>query len=468
MAYRTLNPSTGIVEAGFPTLSDDETMAALAQAEHCFREDWSRRSIADRAAIMARASQLMTAEIDRLAQLSVREVGKLYTHALGELQLAAAILAYYAQEAADMLAPRPVRGYDGATVHTLPLGVLLAVEPWNFPFYQIARVAGPQLMAGNVLMVKHASNVPQCAAAIADIFRRAGAPAGVYTNLYASTGQVAMLIDDDRVRGVTLTGSEGAGASVAMRAAAKLKKSVLELGGSDPMIVLDDAPVAATVANAVAGRMNNTGQSCVATKRMIVVGRERGALFLNEMIDALGALQPGDPMDPATMLGPVSSEKALNDLLDQIGRARIAGAQIALGGNRIDRPGFYLQPTILTGVDRDNPVYSEEIFGPVLAYHVVDTEEEALAIANDVRLGLGSAVFTGDPDRGAALALRIEAGMTFVNHPTWSAPQLPFGGIKASGYGRELGEPGIGEFVNRKLVAVSPAGSPPFGAERAG
>ncbi|WP_321490162.1 NAD-dependent succinate-semialdehyde dehydrogenase [uncultured Hyphomonas sp.] len=468
MAYRTLNPATETVEANFETLSDPALMNALDVAAAAYRNVWSRSAVSTRSAVMAKVAELMRSEIEHLAALAVRDMGKLFTHAIGELQLAAAILDYYAQEGERLLAPKPVEGYEGATVHTLPLGVILAVEPWNFPYYQIARVAGPQLMAGNVLLVKHASNVPQCAAAIEDLFRRAGAPAGIYTNLFASTDQVARLIDDDQVRGVTLTGSEGAGASVAERAARKLKKSVLELGGSDPMIVLEDAPVDATIANAVAGRMNNTGQSCVATKRMIVVGRARGQLFLDAMIAALGALQPGDPMDPATQLGPVSSEKALADLLSQIDRAKAAGAQVVLGGRRIDRPGFYLEPTILTEVDEDNPIYSEELFGPVLAFHIVDTEEEALKIANAVRFGLGSAIFTADLAHAAELALQIESGMTFVNHPTWSAPQLPFGGIKASGYGRELGELGIGEFVNRKLVAVSPAGSPPFGAERAG
>lgn len=468
MAYRTLNPATGEVERGFDTLSDEALMTALDRADACYRTDWSRRSVAERAQVVARAAALMKEEMPRLSALAVRDMGKLFTHGIGELQLAVEILEYYAANAEAMLAPRPVEGYAGATVHTLPLGVLLAVEPWNFPYYQIARVAGPQLMSGNVLMVKHASNVPQCAAAIEDLFRRAGAPEGVYTNLFASTDQVARLIDEERVRGVTLTGSEGAGAVVAQRAAAKLKKSVLELGGSDPLIVLPDAPVEATIANAVAGRMNNTGQSCVATKRMIVVGQERGQTFLEAMVSALGALEPGDPMEPTTQLGPVSSEQALTGLLDQIERAQEAGANVALGGKRIDRPGFYLEPTILTQVDRANPIFLEEVFGPVLVFHVVDTEEEALEIANAVRFGLGSAIFTSDLEHGAELALQIESGMTFINHPTWSAPQLPFGGIKASGFGRELGELGIGEFVNRKLVAVSPAGSPPFGAERAG
>jgi len=468
MAYRSLNPATGEVERSFENISDADLDAALDRAQQCYSTDWSRRSVAERAAIVGKAAELMRAETDHLASLSVREMGKLYTHALGELALSAAILDYYAENAEKFAQPRLVEGYDGAVVHTLPLGVLLAVEPWNFPFFQVARVVGPQLSVGNVGLLKHASNVPQCAAAIADIFRRAGAPDGAFTNLYATTDQVSRLIDDPRVRGVTLTGSEKAGASVAQRAAANLKKSVLELGGSDPMIVLEDAPVEATLDNALLGRMNNTGQSCVATKRMIVIGRERGQLFLEGMIARMGALQAGDPIDPATTLGPVSSEAALIGLLDQIERAKSAGAKVVLGGHRIDRPGAYLEPTILTEVSEDNPIYHEEVFGPVLSFYVVETEEEALRLANAVDFGLGSSIFTTRLDRAAKMALSIESGMTFINHPTWSAPQLIFGGVKNSGYGRELGELGFSEFVNHKLVAISPAGSSPLGADTAG
>jgi len=468
MAYRSLNPATGQVERSFDFLSDSDLHAALDRADRCYREDWSLRSVAWRADIVRKAAALMRAETTELAVLAVREMGKLFTHALGELALSAAILDYYADNAEEFARPKPVKGYDDAVVHTLPLGVLVAVEPWNFPFFQVARVLGPQLTVGNVVLLKHASNVPQCAAALEDLFRRAGAPEGAFTNLYATTDQVSSLIDDPRVRGVTLTGSEKAGASVAQRAAANLKKSVLELGGSDPMIVLEDAPIEATLDNALLGRMNNTGQSCVATKRMIVIGRERGEVFLEGMIRRMGALEAGDPIDPATMLGPVSSEAALRGLLDQIQRATSAGARIALGGNRIERPGAYLEPTILTNIDARNPIYREEVFGPVLSFYVVDSEEEALRLANDVDFGLGSSIFTSDLERGAKLALSIESGMTFINHPTWSAPQLIFGGVKNSGYGRELGELGFSEFVNHKLVAISPAGSSPLGADTAG
>jgi succinate-semialdehyde dehydrogenase/glutarate-semialdehyde dehydrogenase len=300
------------------------------------------------------------------------------------------------------------------------------------------------------------------------VLRRAGVPAGAYVNIFATTDQVGTIIDDPRIRGVTLTGSEKAGATVAERAARNLKKSVLELGGSDPMIVLEDAPFDTTVLNAMVGRMNNTGQSCVATKRMIVVGEERGRQFLEAMTAAMASLTPGDPLDASTTLGPVSSEGALQGLLKQVEAARTGGATVALGGARIDRPGSYLQATILTDITPDNPVYRQELFGPVLSFYVVSDEAAAIALANDVPFGLGGSVFTADLERGKRVALAIESGMAFVNSPTWSTPQMPFGGVKNSGYGRELSQLGFGEFVNWKLLAVAPAGSPPPGAEAGG
>jgi succinate-semialdehyde dehydrogenase/glutarate-semialdehyde dehydrogenase len=468
MAYRTTNPATGEVEKSFDTINDAALAAILDEAERCYREDWPRRGVEDRAAILKRAAAIIRDEQQVLAETMSRDMGKLVSQAIGELQLSAAILDYYADTAAEFLTPKPLPDAPGATLHAQPLGILLAVEPWNFPFFQLARVAGPQLMVGNVLVAKHASNVPQCALAFEDVMRRAGVPAGAYANLFVTTDQIEAIIDDPRVRGVTLTGSEKAGASVAERAARNLKKSVLELGGSDPMIVLEDAPVEATVLNAMVGKMNNTGQSCVATKRMIVVGEERGRIFLEAMKAAMESLKPGDPLDLATSLGPVSSEGALQGLLTQIEEAKASGAKIALGGSRIDRAGSYLEPTILTDIGKDNPVYAQEIFGPVLSFYVVPDEAAAIALANDVPFGLGGAVFTADLERGKRLALAIESGMAFVNNPTWSTPQMPFGGIKNSGYGRELSQLGFGEFVNWKLVAVSAAGALPPGADAAG
>lgn len=468
MAYQTTNPATGMVEKSFEEISDAELELTLAAAHQCYTDDWRHRPVADRATIIAKAVSLMRAESDRLAALIVREMGKLFDQAAGEVALSADILDYYASRAAEYLTPKEIPEKPGATVHTLPIGVLLAVEPWNFPYYQLARVVGPQLMVGNTLIVKHASSVPQCAEAFADIMRRAGAPDGAYANIFATTDQIGTLIDDDRVRGATVTGSERAGAAVAERAGRNLKKSVMELGGSDPLIILEDAPFEPTVDNVIWGRMNNTGQSCVASKRVIVVGRERGERFLNAIRDHMAALKAGDPMDAATTLGPLSSESAVKGLLKQIEEAKAGGATVALGGRRIDRPGFYLEATILTDIGPDNPIYRQELFGPVLSFYVVDDEQAAIKLANAVPYGLGGSVFTADVARGERVALQIESGMAFVNNPTWTAPELPFGGVKNSGYGRELSDLGFGEFVNHKLIAISAAGTPAPGVSAAG
>jgi succinate-semialdehyde dehydrogenase/glutarate-semialdehyde dehydrogenase len=318
-------------------------------------------------------------------------------------------------------------------------------------------------MAGNVLIIKHAENVPQCALAFARLFAEAGAPAGVYTNVFASIDQVGRLIEDPRIAGVTVTGSERAGSAVAERAGRSLKKAVMELGGSDPLIVLEDADLQHALAGALFGRMFNTGQGCVSSKRIIVVGQERGETFLRGFSAGLAALQAGDPADPETTLGPLSSEKALDLLLDQIRMAKDGGAEVVLGGERIDRPGYYLQPTILTGINEKNPVSVLEFFGPVASLYVVETEEAAIEVANATPFGLGASVFTSDVDRGRKVARQIESGMVYINQPAWTAPEIPFGGIKNSGFGRELAELGFGEFVNRKLVNAAPAGSPPWG-----
>lgn len=469
MTYQTINPATGEVLEVYPGMSDEALAASLAKAHDCYENDWRHRTVADRARVVAGAAAKLREHAEEYAQYVTLEMGKLIAQARGEVQLAADILDYYAQRAAAFLQPVDLPERPGCFVDTRPIGVILGVEPWNFPYYQLARVAGPQLMVGNVVMIKHASNVPQCAEAFARLFDGIdGAVQGIYTNLRASAEQVAALIDDPRVRGATVTGSEKAGAAVAERAGRALKKSVMELGGSDPLIVLQDAPLEAALDNAVWGRMNNTGQSCVASKRVIVVGRERGKAFLDGLIERMGALQVGDPNDPATTLGPVSSDSALKGLLAQIETARDAGARVALGGNRVNRPGFFIEATILTDIDEHNPIYTQELFGPVLSYYVVDSEEQAIRLANATPFGLGGSVFTADVEHGHRVADRIESGMVFINHPTWTAPELPFGGIRNSGYGRELSELGFAEFVNRKLVCVSPAGSPPPAVSQAG
>ncbi|MDQ7982379.1 NAD-dependent succinate-semialdehyde dehydrogenase [Paraburkholderia sp. SARCC-3016] len=469
MTYQTVNPATGEVLDVYPNTSDEELRALLTRAHDCYEGDWRHREVEDRARVVKAVAAKLRANAEEYAQYVTLEMGKLIAQARGEVQLAADILDYYAQRAAEFLQPVSLNERPGCVVETRPIGVILGVEPWNFPYYQLARVVGPQLMVGNVVMIKHASNVPQCARAFARLFDGIdGAPEGIYTNINASAAQVAALIDDPRVRGATVTGSEKAGAAVAERAGRALKKSVMELGGSDPLIVLEDAPLEAALDNAVWGRMNNTGQSCVASKRMIVVGRKRGATFLDGLITRMRALRVGDPNDPATTLGPVSSDSALKGLLNQIEVGCAAGARVALGGKRVDRPGFFLEATILTNIDSSNPLYTQELFGPVVSFYVVDDEDAAIELANATPFGLGGSIFTADIERGRRIADRVESGMVFINHPTWTAPELPFGGVKNSGYGRELSELGFAEFVNRKLISVSPAGSPPPSVSQAG
>jgi succinate-semialdehyde dehydrogenase/glutarate-semialdehyde dehydrogenase len=461
-----MNPATGETVRTFEGISDADLDNALDTAQSCYQNDWRHRSIADRARIVKAAAAELRANAAQYAQYVTAEMGKLIGTSQAEVGLSAAILDYYADRAEAFLAPRELPESPGAVVETEPIGVILGIEPWNFPYYQLARVAGPQLMAGNVLVIKHAENVPQCALAFARLFEQAGAPAGAYTNVFASIGQIGRVIEDPRIAGVTVTGSERAGSAVAERAGRNLKKSVMELGGSDPLIVLPDADLEHALAGALFGRMFNTGQSCVSSKRIIVVGQQRGETFLREFSDVLGSLQAGDPADPETTLGPLSSERALDLLLDQIRIAKDGGARVVLGGNRIDRPGYYLEPTILTGIDQKNPASVLEFFGPVASFYFVDTEDEAIELANATPFGLGASVFTNDVDRGRQVARQIESGMVFINQPAWTAPEIPFGGIKNSGFGRELSELGFGEFVNRKLVNVAPAGSPPWGPVR--
>jgi succinate-semialdehyde dehydrogenase/glutarate-semialdehyde dehydrogenase len=463
MTYRSLNPATGETLREFADISDADLDTALQTAHTAYRTDWRQRPVADRARIMKAAAAELRANAAEYAGYITAEMGKLIGTSQAEVGLSAAILDYYADRAEAFLAPRQLSESPGAVVETEPIGVILAIEPWNFPYYQLARVAGPQLMAGNVVVVKHAENVPQCALAFARLFEKAGAPAGVYTNVFASIEQIGRVIEDPRIAGVTVTGSERAGAAVAERAGRTLKKAVMELGGSDPLIVLADADLEQAVAGALFGRMFNTGQSCVSSKRIIVVGRQRGSAFLDGFTAGLASMQAGDPADPATTLGPLSSERALELLVEQIGIATDAGAQVVLGGERINRPGYYLEPTILTGIDDKNPAATLEFFGPVASFYVVDSEDEAIELANSTPFGLGASVFTADVEHGRQLAGRIESGMVFINQPAWTGPEIPFGGIKNSGFGRELSELGFGEFVNRKLVNSAPAGSPPWG-----
>jgi len=458
-AYQSVNPYDGEILKTFPTLTSAQLETALKTAERCFAA-WRHTTFAHRAAVVGKAAALLRARAEQFARPMTLEMGKRIAEARGEVELSANILSYYAKHARRFLAPEILRPRTGsAVIENSPLGVLFGVQPWNFPYYQLARFAAPNLMAGNVVMVKHAGCVPQCAIAFAQLWRDAGAPAGAYTNLLITHDQVNQVIDDPRIKGVALTGGLEAAKQVAARAGQNVKKTTMELGGSDAFIVLADADLDRTVAWAVWAKMNNMGQCCIAGKRFIVV-EPLADRFLAKFQAALAALQPGDPMDPATTLAPLSTEGALVNLLDQIDRAVAHGAKVVLGGRRIDRPGAFMQPTILTNIKPRNPAYREEFFGPVALFFRVKNEAEAIALANDSDFGLGGSVFTRNVARGHRVASQIDTGMVFINHPTWTTADLPFGGVKNSGYGRELSHLGIQEFVNKKLVRTASIHAP--------
>jgi succinate-semialdehyde dehydrogenase/glutarate-semialdehyde dehydrogenase len=455
MAYKSVNPFNGAVLKTFADISDRSLDSAVALAQHMFDTAWSNKSIGHRAGVLKRAAAIMRDQSDELARYITLEMGKLLNEAKGEVALSADILEYYATHGEAFLAPTTVPVDEGeAFVVSDPIGILFAVEPWNFPYYQLARVAGPSLILGNVMLVKHASNVPQCAEAFERVLREAGAPVGVYTNLFATKDQISRLIADSRIKAVALTGSEAAGSIVAAQAGKALKKSTMELGGSDAFIVLEDADLDRAVSWAVWGRMNNTGQCCIAAKRFIVV-ESIADEFLRRFTASLQQLKPGDPLDPTTTLGPLSSEGALSDILQQVDTAVAGGAKVQLGGKRLERPGAFMEASILTNISPQNPAYYQEFFGPVALFFPVKDEEEAIKLANDSPFGLGGSVFTRDIERGKRIARRVSTGMVFVNQATWTSPELPFGGIKNSGYGRELSDLGMDEFVNKKLIRVS-------------
>ena len=459
MSYQSVNPNTGKVVKSFEHMSTAQLQHALTTAETCFHS-WKTTSHAERGAVLSRAAVLLRAHVDEFANLETLEMGKRIDEARGEVVFSADILSYYAQHGESLLAPvqlRPERGE--ARVESSPFGVLFCIEPWNFPYYQLARVAGPQLMAGNVLVVKHAACVPQCAVAFEKLMLDAGAPAGAYTNLLISHEQANQVIDDSRIKGVALTGSLEAGRSIASRAGKALKKTSMELGGSDAFIVLDDADLERTIPWAVWGRMYNAGQTCCAAKRFIV---QQGIAdrFLDQFMTALSRLQVGDPMDSRTTHGPLSSEAALVRLIKQVDSAVEHGARLLMGGSRLDRPGAFMEATILTDIRPDNPAFRDEFFGPVVSFYRVRDEAEAIALANNSDFGLGASVFTQDIARGKRMASQIDAGMVFINNIDWADAELPFGGIKNSGYGRELGPMGIHEFVNKKLVRTDDLRAP--------
>lgn len=454
MAIETINPYTNKSVKKFDELSDAALENKIAQAEKAFGT-WKTTPVKSRAELLHKVAALMLKKKEQLAGLITLEMGKLIAQSVGEIELSASIFEYYAKNAEKFLADKPLEVEEGsAFIRYSPIGIVLGVEPWNYPFYQIARIAAPNIAAGNVIMIKHASSVPQCAQAIQELFDEAGAAAGIYTNLFISSKKVAGLAADTRIKGLSLTGSEEAGASLAEASGKNLKKSVLELGGSDPFIVLEDADLEKAVAMAVEGRMGNMGQACTAAKRIIVV-EEIADTFLEKFKQQITGLKVGDPADKTTQVGPLSSEGAAQHLDEQVQKSIKEGATLVMGGKRIDREGAFYEPSILTDLKPGMTAYHEELFGPVASFYRVKNEAEAIKLANDSPFGLGGAVFSKNIERAKKIADQIDTGMVYINEPTTSQPDLPFGGTKRSGYGRELSGLGIEEFVNKKLIRVS-------------
>ena len=455
MAYQTINPFTNELVKEYPPHSDADVESALQKADALYHSDWAKGDIDQRLPILRRLADLMEEQQESLAKIATQDMGKLIEQSRGEVALCAKIARYYADNAKAFLAPVKYDSDLGdAWVEHHPIGVLLAVEPWNFPYYQLMRVLAPNLAAGNPVVVKHASIVPHCAEAFAHLVREAGAPEGTYTNLFINSDQVSNIIADDRVQGVALTGSEKAGGIVAAQAAKKLKKSTLELGGNDVFVVLDDADMEKAVKVGVTARLQNAGQVCTAAKRFII--HEAVAdKFLEKYTEAFRQVKMGDPLDESTTLGPLSSKDAVETLTKQVDEAVKNGATLHYGGKPVDHKGNFFEPTILTNITRDNPAYFEEFFGPVAQVYVVKNDDEVVKLANDSHYGLGGAIFSQNIKRAKGLASRIETGMVYINSLTDTAPELPFGGVKRSGFGRELSDLGIKEFVNQKLVVVS-------------
>ncbi len=456
--YQVRNPATGVVEREFDTATDAEVTSAVERSDAAFAA-WSRTPAKDRAAMLHRVADRYQESKVELAAIITREMGKATADAIGEVEFVVDIYRYYAENGEALLADQPLDASTGGTawVRKAPIGVLLGIMPWNYPYYQVARFAGPNLMVGNTILLKHAPQCPESALAMERIFHEAGLPADAYINLFATNEQVADLIADPRVRGVSVTGSERAGTAVAAVAGQHLKKVVLELGGSDPFIVLDAPDLAKVVEDGVLARMENAGQACNAAKRFIVADGIYDE-FVERFTAAMAALTTGDPTDPATSYGPLVSEQAVEGLLAQIEDAVAKGATVRTGGKRLDRPGAFLEATVLTDVTPGMRAFHEELFGPVAVIYRVSDVDEAVALANDTPFGLGGAVYTQDQALALEIADRLDAGMVWINEPEGGGADLPFGGTKRSGVGRELGPGGVDEFVNRKLIHV-PAGS---------
>jgi succinate-semialdehyde dehydrogenase/glutarate-semialdehyde dehydrogenase len=462
----TLNPATGELLAEYPAFSDADVDAALDRAATA-QVGWSGRTIDERAVVLRRAAEGLRADATGLALLVTREMGKPLAEARAEVEKCATACEYYAEHAGEFLAEEPVAtSADRSWIGYEPVGVVLAVMPWNFPLWQVLRFAAPALMAGNAALLKHSPNTTGCALAVERVLARAGAPAGLFTALVIAEPDVPAatrrLIDDPRIGAVTITGSERAGRAVGSAAGGAVKKSVLELGGSDPFVVLSDADLARVAAMAVRGRFLNAGQSCISPKRFVVdasVAEE----FTRLLVAEVEQLVVGDPEEPATQVGPMARADLLEGVHRQVEASVAAGARLLAGGRRLEGPGSFYAPTVLAGVVPGQPAYDEEVFGPVAAVIVADGDDEAVRIANDTRLGLGASVWSADPERGIAVARRIRSGAVFVNAVVASDVRMPFGGTRASGYGRELAAAGIREFVNVRTwwVLDEPAATAP-------
>jgi succinate-semialdehyde dehydrogenase / glutarate-semialdehyde dehydrogenase len=449
--YAVVNPATGETLKEYPEISDAELRAAIDRADRAYRT-WSGSStVAERAALVRKVGELHNERSQQLAEIIVREMGKPMEQAVDEVEFAAAIYEFYADNAEELIADEPVKlmsGEGSAVVRRSAFGVLLGIMPWNFPYYQVARFAGPNLVIGNPILLKHAPQCPESAEAMAQIYSDAGFPEGCYENIYATNGQIEWVIADPRVHGVSVTGSERAGAAVAEIAGRNLKKVVLELGGSDPFIVLSSDDLGATANAAAEARLDNTGQSCNAAKRFIVMDNLYDE-FVEKLSATLGAAKASDPTAEGAALGPLSSATAADRLEDQVKRAVAGGAEVVVGGNR---DGNFFEATVLTGIKPGDDASQEEFFGPVAQVYRVGSEDEAVALANQTPFGLGSYVMTTDKEQGRRVADKIEAGMVYVNLVLADGPELPFGGFKRSGFGRELGTYGADEFVNKKLI----------------
>ena len=454
MAIASTNPATGEKLKEFSAFSGAEIEKRLKRADHAFQQH-RRESFPKRAQLLVSVATLLEREKKDLARMMTLEMGKLFRASVEEIEKCARGCRYYAENAERFLEDEAAQtNARRSYVHYEPMGPILAIMPWNFPFWQVFRFAAPALMAGNVGILKHAANVPQCALAIEQLFCRAGFDEGVFQTLLIEADQVEKLIVDPRIKAVTLTGSEKAGSAVGSAAAREIKKTVLELGGSDPFIVMPSADFGLAVSTAVKARTINTGQSCIAAKRFFIADKIYNN-FLEKFVAQMRTLKVGDPFDETTEIGPLATEQILNGVHEQVQKSMAAGAKLLTGGNRIAGPGFFYEPTVLAGVPRESPAYREEVFGPVAAVFRVRDPEEAIEMANDSRFGLAASAWTNEPVEQELFASELESGMVFINAMSASDPRLPFGGVKRSGVGRELGAHGIREFMNAKTIWVA-------------